>query len=124
MCAAIYKGCHIRQNAPDVIGHPTYKSVSQTTYSCVNSSGVNCGNYDLHVLSTFKGNGDIISWSDVLSTGDINVVISVSGTGNRSLILVLLNHYPLNWILDIPNGVVIEKILLVSAFDGVFHFLS
>ena len=78
--------------------------------------GVNCGNYDVHVLSTFEGNGDIISWNDVLSTGDINVVISVSGTGNRSLVLVLLNHYPLNWILDIPNGVVIEKILLVSAF--------
>ena len=96
----------------DALGHPTYNSVSQTTYSCINTTS--CASYDVHVLSTFRGNGDSINWNNVLGTGDINVEISVNGTGNKPLVLVLLNHYPQNWILQIPSGVVIEKILLVS----------
>lgn len=90
-----------------------YRNVPQTTYSCVNNTDTNC-DYEVHVLSTFRGNGDIINLNDVRSTGDTNVVISVSGTGNKSLVLVLLDHYPLHWILDVPSGVVIGKILLVS----------
>lgn len=120
MSAALYDGCHIRQNATDAAGRATYKNRPQTTYSCINDTDKNC-DYAVHVLSTFRGNGDTISWAEVLSTGDINVAISVNGTGNRSLVLVLLDHYPLNWILDIPSGVVIEKILLVSY--GVCIFL-
>ena len=57
------------------------------------------------------GNGDFLR-----STGDINVVISARGSGNKPLVLVLLNHYPMEWILDVPNGVVIEKVLLVSVY--------
>jgi len=47
--------------------------------------------------------------------GTINVDITVNGDGNssKSLVLVLLSHYPASWILDITNGVTIEKVLLV-----------
>ena len=40
--------------------------------------------------------------------------MSVNGEGNKSLVLVLLSHYPMDWMLNIPNGVVIAKVLLVS----------
>ena len=65
-------------------------------------------------MSSYQGNGEIESWSRVLSGANTTVVISVNGTGNKSLVLVLLSHYQMNWVLDIPSGVVIEKILLVS----------
>ena len=113
---ATYRGCHIRQNAADAVSRPTFGSILQTTYSCVNSSADQNCNYDVHVLSTHQGNGDEISWNNVLSTGDINVDISVNGEehSNKSLVLVLLNHYPMNWILDVPAGVIIDRVLLVS----------
>ena len=65
-------------------------------------------------MSSYQGNGDIESWSRVLSASNTTVAISVNGSGNKSLILVLLSHYQMNWVLDIPRGVTIEKILLVS----------
>ena len=113
---ATYNGCHILQNAADAVSRPTFESILQTTYSCVNSSANKNCNYDVHVLSTHRGNGDSISWNTVLGTGDINVDISVNGEehSNKSLVLVLLSHYPMNWILNVPTGVIIDKVLLVS----------
>ena len=113
---ATYKGCHIQQNATDAVSQPTFGSILQTTYSCVNSSADKNCNYDVHVLSTHRGNGDTISWHKILSTGDINVDVSVNREehSNKSLVLVLLSHYPINWILDVPAGIIIDKVLLVS----------
>ena len=90
-----------------------YENVPQTTYSCVNTRDRNC-QYDVHVVSAYQGNGDVESWSRVLSSANTTVSISVNGSGNKSLILVLLSHYQMNWMLDIPSGAVFEKVLLVS----------
>ena len=65
-------------------------------------------------MSAYRGNGGVESWSRVLSSANTTVSISVNGSGNKSLILVLLSHYQMNWMLDIPSGVVFEKVLLVS----------
>ena len=70
-------------------------------------------------MSSYQGNGNIESWSRVLSASNTTVTISVNGTGNKSLVLVLLSHYQMNWMLDIPSGVVIEKVLLVSEMMSV-----
>ena len=117
---AKYEGCHIQQNATDIVGQPTYQNVPQTTYSCVNAKDRNC-QYEVHVVSSNQGNGDIESWSRVLSAANTTIAISVNGTGsrpgNKSLILVLLSHYQMNWVLDIPNGVIIDKVLLVSSYS-------
>ena len=114
--AATYKGCHIQQNATDAVSRPMFGSVLQTTYSCVNTSADKNCNYDVHVLSAHQGNGDSINWNTVLGTGDINVDISYNGkeVSNKSLVLVLLSHYPMNWILNVPTNVTIDKVLLVS----------
>ena len=47
------------------------------------------------------------------------MAISVNGDSNpsKSLVLVLLSHYPMSWTLDVPSGVIIEKVLLVSVHD-------
>lgn len=111
---AKYEGCHIQQNATDIVGQPTYQNVPQTTHSCINVKDRNC-QYEVHVVSSNQGNGDMQSWSRILSAANTTVAISVSGTGNKSLVLVLLSHYQMNWVLDIPNGVIIDKVLLVSS---------
>lgn len=113
VCTAKYKGCHIQQNAIDAAGQPTYERTPQTTYSCVNNIDRHCS-YDVHVLSIREVNGDKTSWNNALNTGNISVDLSVNGEGNRPLVLVLLSHYPVNWMLHIPSDVMIEKVLQVS----------
>ena len=93
---------------------PTFNGNKQTTYSCVNDIEENC-EYDVHVVAIKGSNGDVISWARVLSTGNTSIQLSVSGDGKLPLVLVLISHYPVNWSLSIPNGVVIERILQASA---------
>ena len=80
------------------------------TYSCVNNTAVRNCNYDVHVLSYRRGNGDFS-----IGTSNTNVDITFDRVGNnRSLILVLLSHYPTYWMLNVPSGVTIARVLLVS----------
>ena len=101
-CAVSVDGCNIEMGAHTSVGTPTYGGTSQTTYSCINSNG-NC-NYDVHVIGNYESNGH---------TGTTNVYISVSGEGTKPLILVFESYEPVNWILSIPSGVIIQRVLLV-----------
>ena len=107
--AAKVDGCNIELGADSSVGTPTYEGNSQTTYSCVNSDD-NC-NYDVHVIGNYESNGH--TGFRVHNTGTTNVYISVSGEGTKPLILVFESYEPVNWILSIPSGVVIERVLLV-----------
>lgn len=93
------------------VAHPTYKKRPQTTYSCVNSSAYQNCHYDVHVLSAQGG--------DYTAVLDIDLNLTVSGEtefeGNVSVVLVLLSQYARKWILDIPSGLTIEKVILVSS---------
>ena len=90
------------------MGIPTFNGQSQTTYSCV--ADENC-NYDVHVISNYEGNGHTAF--RVHNTGNTNVQLSINGQGSKPLVLVFVSYEPVNWILDIPSEVVIEKVLLV-----------
>ena len=91
------------------MGTPTFEGQSQTTYGCV--ADENC-DYDVHVISNYEGNGH--TGFRIHNTGTTNVQLSVSGQGSKPLVLVFVSYEPVNWILDIPSGVVIEKVLLVG----------
>ena len=100
--------CHIEQDSVSAVGTPTFEGQSQTTYSCV--ADENC-NYDVHIISNYEGNGH--TGFRVHNTGTTNVDINVSVQGPKALVLVFVSYEPVNWILDIPRGVVIDKVLLV-----------
>ena len=91
------------------MGIPTFNRQSQTTYSCV--ADENC-NYDVHIISNYEGDGH--TGFRIHNTGNTNVRLSVSGQGSKPLILVFVSYEPVNWILSIPSGVVIDKVLLVG----------
>ena len=48
------------------------------------------------------------------SAGDTNVNIVGSGQSGRPIILVFASYEPVNWILNLPAGVTIRKVILVS----------
>lgn len=91
------------------MGTPTFEGRSQTTYGCI--ANENCNN-DVHVISNYEGNGH--TGFGVHNTGNTRVDIRVSGRSSKPLILVFSSYEPVNWILNIPSGVVIDRILLVS----------
>ena len=102
--------CHIQKGASTAVGNPTFERRSQPTYSCVAND--NCI-YDVHVVSNYEGNGH--SGFRVHNTGRTNVQLRISGpnNGSKPLVLVFVSYEPVNWILSIPSGVVIDRILLV-----------
>ena len=102
--------CHIQEGASTAVGTPTFERRSQTTYSCVAND--NCI-YDVHVVSNYEGNGH--TGFRVHNTGRTTVRLRISGPnqGSKPLILVFVSYEPVNWILNIPSGVVIDQILLV-----------
>ena len=91
------------------MGTPTFEGKAQTTYSCV--ADENC-NYDVHVISNYEGDYNH-GFGPVTRAGTTNVQLRVSGEGSKPLILVFVSYEPVNWTLSIPQGVTIEKILLV-----------
>ena len=95
------------------MGTPTFTGQSQTTYSCV--ADENC-NYDVHIISNYEGDYNH-GFGPVTRAGNTNVQLSVSGEGSKPLVLVFVSYEPVNWILSIPQGVTIEKVLLVLAIS-------
>ena len=103
--------CHIEKGSSTRVGTPTFGGASRTTYSCV--ANENC-RYDVHVIGNYESNGRH-GFGLERTTGTTNVNISVSGSnqGTKPLILVFVSYEPVRWILNIPSGVVIERVLLV-----------
>ena len=102
------------------MGSPTFEGRSQTTYSCV--ANENC-DYDVHVISNYEGDYNHPGFGPVNDVGTTNVQLSVSGQNSKPLVLVFVSYEPVNWILSVPQGVTIEKVLLVSTCIVVALFL-
>ena len=102
--------CHIEHDSSSAVGTPTFEGQSQTTYSCV--ANENC-DYDVHVISNYEGDYNH-GFGPVNNAGTTNVQLSVSGQSSKPLVLVFVSYEPVNWILSIPRGITIEKVLLVS----------
>jgi hypothetical protein len=80
---------------------------SDTTFTCTpeNSSS----KYEVHVLAVYE----VINRRPP-TAGDSNVNIISGGKSNRPIILVLVSYEPVNWVLNIPPDIIIDKVILVS----------
>ena len=103
-------GCEIQEGADIRVGTPTYDGSSQTTYSCV--SGVH-SQYEVHVISNYESDGQH-GFGQTRTTGTTDVNLNVNGSGSVPLVLVFVSYEPVNWRLQVPSGVVIDTVLIVS----------
>ena len=106
--SAIDGNCRVTQGASVRVGTPTYSGRAETTYSCVAND--NC-NYDVHVIANYESNGH--HDFRVHNTGNTSVNLVVNGTSTKPLILVFVSYEPVRWTLNIPSGVVIDRVILV-----------
>ena len=72
------------------------------------------------MVSNYEGNGH--HGFRIHNTGNTRVQIRSSGESSKPLILVFVSYEPVNWILSIPNGVVIDRAILVSFQQLMFCF--
>ena len=47
--------------------------------------------------------------------GSTYVHFNINGQSSKPLVLVFTSHGPVNWVLLLPNGVVVNRILVVSS---------
>ena len=85
---------------------PSYRGRTQITSSCVAND--NCQN-SVHVISVYEARSTGFN----VQSGSVSVRVSATGEDTKPLILVLTSYYPIRWSLNIPSGVVFDKVIVV-----------
>ena len=71
------------------------------------------GDNEVHVVSNYESDSLQVS-----EPGLANLRLTVTGRSSRPLVLVLTSYEPVEWVLNIPVGVVIDRVIIVSVvFD-------
>ena len=83
----------------------------QTTYSCTPDSSST--QYEVHILSVYEAEA-IHRLPPVGENANVNIVSR--GQSKRPIVLVLASYEPVNWILNLPAGISISKVILVRTF--------
>ena len=103
-------GCRIEVNSATALAKAAHKNRQRpTTYSCTPDSSST--QYEVHVLSVYE----VINRRPP-TAANANVNIASRGQSNRPIVLVLGSYEPVNWILNLPAGISISKVILVSTF--------
>ena len=101
-------GCGIKVYSTSALGKPQYNNrLPQKIYSCTPSSSST--QYEVHVLSVYQ----VINTRPP-SAGNAAVNIVSRGQSGRPIVLVFASYEPVNWILHLPVGVKISRVILVS----------
>ena len=104
-------GCKIEVNSATALAKPNnQQQLGYSTYSCTPSSSST--QYEVHVLSVYE----VINRRPP-TAGNANVNIVSRGKSNRPIVLVLASYEPVNWILHLPVGISISKVVLVRMFS-------
>lgn len=104
--------CAIKLNAESPVGIPSYNGENTTrTYSCTGNSACY---YDVHVLSCYEARPD--HGFGYHPTGQSVVDISATGLSSRPIVLVLVSYEPVEWILNVPNQIAINTVIVVSYY--------
>ena len=101
-------GCHIAYNADNAVGSPSHRGSIQTTYSC---DVREIGNSEVHVVGIYEGSRQ--SSFRYHPVGEVNVKLVVSGESSLPLVLVIVAYEPINWRVEVPSGVTVDRVLLV-----------
>ena len=100
-------GCHVTYNADNAVGSASHRGSIQTTYSC---DVREIGNSEVHVVGIYEGSQRCFRCHPV---SEVNVKLVVSGESSLPLILVFVAYEPINWRVEVPSGVTVDRVLLV-----------
>jgi len=100
--------CRIQANTGTALARPQSNSQQpQTIFSCTPEDS--SAQYEVHVLSMYEASN-----RRPPSAGNVTVNIVSSGRSEKPIVLVLASYEAVNWILNLPAGITISKVILVS----------
>ena len=103
--------CKIEVNSATALAKAEYKNRQRpTTYSC--TPGCSSTQYEVHILTVYE----VINRRPP-TAGNAIVKIVSRGKSKRPIVLVLGSYEPVNWILKLPAGISISKVILVSTLS-------
>lgn len=106
-----YGSCHIEKtfNGENSAGMPLLGGRTQITYSCTAKD--NCLN-SVHAISVYEARSTGFS----VQAGTVQLSVSVTGEDAKPLILILTSYFPIRWFLSIPQGVVLDRVIVVNQY--------
>ena len=72
--------------------------------------------YDVHVVSSYESMSSRSFRSHPTGTARVNLRVSGPSQDTKPLVLIFVTYEPVHWILIVPSGVIIDKVLLVRDF--------
>ena len=105
-------GCLIKRSPSTYVGLPSTGGRPETRYECI-STATNC-EYEVHVIANYESSNGRHGFGTPRVAGDTYVNVNINGQSSKPLILVFISYEPVNWQLNLPTGVVVNKILIVS----------
>ena len=106
-------GCKIEVNSATALAKPRDNNQRRlTTYSC--TPGSSSTQYQVHILTVYEAEA-LHRRPPVGENANVNIVCR--GKPNTPIVLVLGSHEPVNWILKLPAGISISKVILVSTLS-------
>ena len=102
-------GCLVQEDSSNAVGTPyndyRWSSRSPTTYSCVTDCAG--AQYEVHVVGMYS---NLNNFRDQ----NVTVEMTICGHSSKPLVLVLISYRAQQWTVNVPNGVTIERVLVVS----------
>ncbi len=114
ICPDIQGECRITSGNANAIGTAYFEGTRQrSVYSC--TSTTSHSNYHLHVIGVYEaGSGHSFNYHPTYTS---NVCITINGSlSDKPLIIVLSTYEPVQWVLHIPEGLVVNKVILVKEY--------
>ena len=103
-------GCLIKRSPSTYVGLPRTDGNPETTfYGCV-STATNC-EYEVHVIANYESSDGCQNGFGENTYVDVNIL----GQSSKPLIFVFMSYRTVNWHLNLPSGVVVDRILVVSS---------
>ena len=109
--AALVGNCRIEKNSPNAVGLPMEAGLDAPLYSCTpaGSGGANCGR-EVHVIANYDcGPSSVVSVSVTMDS------TRHSSNNSKPLVFILMNSRPIHWLLEIPDNVTVQRVILVSS---------
>ena len=106
-------GCKIEVNSATALAKPRDNNQRRlTTYSC--TPGSSSTQYQVHILTVYEAEA-LHRRPPVGENANVNIVCR--GKPNTPIVLILGSYEPVNWILKLPAGISISKVILVSTLS-------
>ncbi|XP_070570423.1 uncharacterized protein [Ptychodera flava] len=103
-CLPVVGGCEIKKNAANPAATAKLEGQDRELYSCIDNDN---DDYEVHAIGVYEGRAHRTATRST-------VRIQKVARPDRPIVLVLATYEPINWVVEMPNDVTIDRVLLIA----------